>query len=239
MAANISYGRSEEAWQGYEQFLMALIEEHGITRVCEVGGGANPLFGESYVEKHGISYSVLDISPIELAKTSMQCEKISADIAAPDFSLDGRFDLVFSKMLAEHIPDAEQFHRNVCKILAPRGLAVHFFPTLYTLPFLANYLLPERLGDFLLTVFAPPRDRDRHAKFPAYYRWCRGPTRSQILALEGLGYEVVDYRGYFGHSGYYDAFGIIRKLHESKTRCLLRHPNPLFTSFARVVLRKP
>jgi 2-polyprenyl-3-methyl-5-hydroxy-6-metoxy-1,4-benzoquinol methylase len=218
---------------------MTLIDEHGIKRVCDVGGGANPLFGETYVGKQGISYSVLDISSVELAKASVHCEKITADIAAPDFSLDRQFELVFSKMLAEHIPDAGQFHRNVFKILAPKGIAIHFFPTLYTLPFLANYLLPERLGDFLLTVFAPARDRYRYAKFPAYYRWCRGPTRSQILALEGLGYEVVEYRGYFGHSGYYNSFGALRKLHEFKTRYLLRHPFPLLTSFACIVLRKP
>ena len=88
-------------------------------------------------------------------------------------------------MLAEHVSDAEQFHRNVFKILADNWQAVHFFPTLYTLPFLVNYLAPEYLAEKLLNVFAP-RDKYQNAKFPAYYRWCRGPIRGQIQKISDL-----------------------------------------------------
>lgn len=233
----ISYDRSEEAWRGYEQLLMTIIREHNIKRVCDVGGGANPLLKEDYVRERGIDYSILDISKAELDKAPVKYDRILADISSPDFSTGKRFGLVFSKMLAEHISNAEQFHRNVLGMLADNGLAVHFFPTLYTLPFLVNRLVPEFLTDILLRLFAP-RDRCQHAKFPAYYRWCRGPISSQIQKFGCLGYDVIEYRGFFGHGDYYRNTKMLRKLHELKTDYLLRNPNPLLTSYAFVVLKK-
>lgn len=237
MATNISYGRSEDAWRGYEQFIMALIDKHNIKRVCDIGAGANPLLNSCYIAEKNIDYSILDVSNTQLGKAPTYCKKILADIAAPDFSTCQKFDLVFSKMLAEHIADAEQFHRNVLKMLANDGLAVHFFPTLYALPFLVNSLVPEYLAAILLNLFAP-RDTHQYPKFQAYYRLCRGPIRSQIERLSRLGYDVVEYRGFFGHGGYYNKVKILKKLHEFKTNYLLKNPNPFFTSYAYVVLKK-
>ena len=174
---------------------------------------------------------------MELKKAPDTYNKISADIASQEFAIDHRFDLVFTKMLAEHIKDAKQFHINVRNLLNAGGLAVHFFPTLYTLPFLVNYLVPEKLSAKLLDIFTP-RDNYQWRKFPAYYNWCKGPTRPQIQKFIDLGYEVVEYRGFFGHSKYYDRIRILKKLHQLKTYYLLRRPQPLLTSFAYLVLRK-
>ena len=139
-------------------------------------------------------------------------------------------------MLAEHITDAEQFHKNVVSCLTHNGLAVHYFPTLFTLPFFINYIIPNSLADNLLHIF-DPRDRHQHAKFRAYYRWCRGPTNKQIQRFICLGYDVIEYRGFFGH-GYYNKFKILRKIHNIKTNYLLQHPYPMLTSYAYVVLKK-
>lgn len=234
----IKFGLSEDAWEGYEEFLKALIDKHFIKNICEVGGGANPLFPAVDIEEKGIGYSILDISESELDKAPNNYNKIVADITLPDFDIDKRFGLVFSRMLAEHISDPAQFHKNIFEMLSVDGLAVHFFPTLYTLPFLVNCLLPDRLTEILLNVFAP-RDKYQHAKFPPYYRWCRGPLRNQMRRFVNLGYEVVEYRGFFGHSGYYKKLKILNIIHDMKTRYLLSNPNPLFTSYAYVVLRKP
>lgn len=178
----------------------------------------------------------MDISPKELAKAPADYKKRLADIASPDFKIEDKFDLVFSKMLAEHITDAKQFHMNVLSCLNKNGLAVHFFPTLFTFPFFINYLVPEKLARALLNIFAP-RDLHRQNKFPAYYRWCWGPTRKQIQKFTEIGYEINQYWGLFGH-GYYSKIKIIQKLHDFKTSFLLRHPIPVFTNFAFIILRK-
>lgn len=181
-------------------------------------------------------YTVLDVSAVELAKAPEGYRKLQADICGELSGAPENFDLVFSKMLAEHIPDAAAFHRNVLRLLRPGGLAFHFFPTLYALPFVVNRWLPERLAAHLLNILSP-RDGYRHAKFPAYYRWCRGPTPSQLSALSGLGYEVVSYVGFFGHESYWKRVPPIARLSAWLSKWLLRHPNPWLTSFAWVTLR--
>jgi len=237
IAKNISYGHSDDIWQGlFETLLTDLIEQYKIKRVCDIGGGANPVINIKFIESNGLDYSILDISESELLKAPVKYNKILADIATPTFSINKKFDLVFSKFLAEHITDAKQFHKNVLSCLDESGLAVHFFPTLYTIPFLVNYLVPDKLAKALLNIFHP-RDMYQRNKFPAYYRWCRGPTRRQIQKFTELGYEVIEYRGFFGH-GYYNKIKPLQRLHEFKTSYFLKHPNPFFTNFAYVILKK-
>ena len=232
----ISYGTYEEAWDGFASFLTNLISENRIKKICDIGGGANPVLSTDYIKDKNIDYYLLDISEYELSKAPENYKKIQADIASPHFKLDDEFDFVFTKMLAEHITNPEQFHKNIRSCLTKNGLAVHYFPTLYTLPFFVNYVMPERLADFILHMFQT-RDRYQHAKFPAYYRWCRGPIPKQIQRFISLEYDVIEYRGFFGH-GYYYKIKVLDKLNWIKTNFHLKHPNPIFTSYAYVVLRK-
>ncbi len=142
-------------------------------------------------------------------------------------------------MVNEHVADGERYYRNIFTVLRPGGVTAHCFSTLYALPFVANRVLPERFASRVLDT-VNPRDRYQHDKFRAYYSWSRGPSRLMIERLSRLGYEVLEYRGYFGH-GYYDhpAQRPVRALEEAKTRWLCRHPIPILTSYAVVVLRKP
>lgn len=235
---SIRYLPSETAWDGWSDFLQKTIVDNGSKVICDVGGGANPQLPLEFVEANGIDYTVLDISQSELDKAPAQYHKICADVAAKDFAFgEAKFDLIFSKMVAEHVKSARNFHTNIRNMLKPGGLSVHFFPTLYTLPFTVNRLIPESLSSAILNVVAP-RNRYQFDKFPAYYDWCRGPTKRQINRLEGLGYEVVDYVGFYGHAAYYRRIPPLRVLHNMKSAFLLRNPMPTFTSFAYLILRK-
>lgn len=234
----ISYRPSEEARTGYEKFLQRIIETRGIRTVCDIGGGANPALPIEYIRQHNLEYTVLDISESELEKAPSEYRKITADIASPLFSSGGqKFDLVFSKMLAEHINGAAQFHANIAGMLEPAGVAVHFFPTLFAPPFVINWLIPEWLSDRLLGIFAP-RNRYQHAKFPAYYQWCRGPTRGQFQRFKSVGLDVLEYIGFFGHAGYYRRIPGVLQVHRLITRFLLVNPNPYLTSFAYLVVTR-
>jgi SAM-dependent methyltransferase len=232
----VSYGRADNAWAEYGPLIRALIQENSVVSICDIGGGAHPSLPADYVSRNRLEYSVLDSSPEELEKAGPHYRKIVADICAPDLALSGSFDLVCSKMLAEHVKDSRTFHRNVHHMLRPGGIALHFFPTLYAAPFIANRLLPERLTQALQQRFAP-RDAVLGKKFPAYYAWCRGPTLRQIRRFEKLGYSVLSYRGFFGHD-YYAKLPPIHEVHDRLTRFLLRHPVPSMTSYAFLVLRK-
>ncbi len=234
----ISYARSEIAWEEFDRTVHDLILSNKLRRICEVGGGANPTLPIEFVKEHKLHYTIIDVSAEELAKAPPGYVTIVADLCeSAAIRNDGEFELVFSKMLAEHLTRPRTFHRNILRILAAGGIALHFFPTLYALPFVVNRLMPDTISTVILHYVAP-RDQRQHRKFPAFYRWCRGPTRLQISRFKRQGFHVLSYRGFFGH-GYYKRFPILPKLVGRLTTLLLDHPVPALTAYARVLLQKP
>lgn len=239
MAMKIRYADSKEGWSNSFAYVEQLILSNGLRRILEIGGGANPTVSLEFVERHGLEYTVLDISQDELDKAPPGYLTVCADISSNDLALRGGYDLVFSKMLAEHVKSGEVFHRNVYGLLAPKGWAFHFFPTLYAPPFIVNRWLPERLAEKVLGLMQSGREKEgRHAKFPAYYSWCRGPISAQVDQFRSLGYRVSEYIGFFGHDGYYSKFPLILKMHRFLSGWLVRHPMPVLCSFAYVLLQK-
>ena len=119
-------------------------------------------------------------------------------------------------------------------MLAPGGIAFHFFPTLYVPAFVVNRVLPNNASSWLLRRIAPRVT----PKFPARYSWCRGPTRAAVQRLERLGYEVVEYRGFYGEP-YSSRLPVFGRALGSLNDWAARHSNPHLTSFAFLTLRKP
>lgn len=234
---NITYLYSDNEWKEYPAFVQRLILEFGARKLCDVGGGANPVLSLQFINDNQLDCTVLDISSTELEKAPKGYKKLVQDIEAESFVPTDQFDLVVTKMMAEHLRNGRLFHKNIFSMLKPGGVAIHYFPTLYALPFLVNKLIPERLSSFLLDIFLP-RDRHQLGKFPAYYSWCYGPTSSMLGMFTETGYEIMQYRGFFGNS-YYSRIPIIPNLHTFYTQFLAKHPTPYLTSFAQVVLRKP
>lgn len=235
----VSFDFAEGGWRGYDSFLKGLASRPGVKRVLDIGGGANPALSLDFVERNGLEYAVLDISSEELAKAPEGYSKIRADITFPDLDIAGNYDLVFSKMVAEHVRSGRDFHGKVLDLLSEGGIAFHFFPTLYAPPFVVNHLLPERLSEFVVSLLQSNRGREgKTAKFPPYYSWCRGPSSSQIEKFESLGYEVEEYIGFFGHGNYYVKIKPLKEVHDRISSTLVKYPLPWLTSFAYVVLSK-
>jgi SAM-dependent methyltransferase len=229
-------------WGGAPGFLSELVACESSGSVLEIGSGANPTLSPAQVRELGVRYTTNDVSAGELAKADPVYETLLLDLAAPSSgSLPHEaFDLVFSRMVNEHVADGERYYRNILTTLRPGGVTAHCFSTLYALPFVVNRVVPETAARRLLDIFNPREDPYMQDKFPARYSWSRGPTRRAIGRLTRLGYEVVEYRGYFGHP-YYDrpALRPVRALEQAKAEWLCRHPLPLLTSYAVVVLRRP
>lgn len=228
------YEYAKSAWGEEEAILRDLVAGGGVRRVCDVGGGANPLLPIDFVKANGLDYVVLDISREELDKAPDGYGKFEADACSPEFSAGEPFDLVVSRFVAEHVHRPDLFHRNVHRALVDGGYAVHFFPTLWALPFILNRALPDWFARRLLLRNHPGR---AHNKFRAYYRWCRGPTRRQCGRFERAGFVIEQYVGYFGHS-YYDFVGPLQAAEDIFARALTQHPAPALTSYALVVLRR-
>ena len=231
------YLPTEGAWSEFPRLVERLIKENKTRQVCDVGGGANPVLTIDQLQNNQVECTILDISNEELEKAPAGYRRLQQDIEARDFPLHECFDLVVTQMLAEHIHDGKVFHKNVYYLLKPGGIAVHFLPTLYSLPFVANKLIPERISSTLIDLFAP-RERYQQGKFPAYYSWCYGPTWPMLRMLRTIGFEIVEFRGLMGHS-YFDRVPVIREFHRSLSRFMVMHPSPYLTSFAQVILRRP
>ena len=225
-------------WEKAPDWILDLIERFGSKNILEIGAGANPTLSASIVSSRNLQYCLNDVDTEELDKADTTFSRWVGDLTRDDIPahMEGKFDLVFSRMVTEHVPDGHAYHSNIRRLLVPGGIAAHCFPTLYALPFLANRLLPERVSSLILDLFNP-RDRYKNGKFRAHYSWSRGPSRRTIARIESLGYEVVEYRGYFGH-GYYWRWPILHNLELRKAGVLQRNPIPALCSFAMLLARK-
>jgi SAM-dependent methyltransferase len=215
------------------------LEELGGGNICELGGGARPALEIDFLDQNGLDCLVVDLSETELRKTPPGYATLVGDVSSKDFTTgehDGKYDLVFSRVLAEHVRDARQFHRNVHRLLRPGGIAMHFFPTLWWPPFVANRILPEWVAERILLRLQPYRQRSgTSGKFPAYYHWCYGPTRRQVKRFASVGFVVEHCVAYFGEASY--GIGVLKQLNDTWTDVMLRRPNYHFTSLAAYTLR--
>ncbi len=228
-------------WNLAPQLIGAMVDKYGARRVLEIGAGANPTMSVNEVKDRRIQYMVSDTSEEELRKAPIGydvCQFDAGGKIVPPEMLES-CDLVFSRMVNEHIRDGRQYHSNIYRMLRPGGVAVHCCATLFTLPFLVNRLLPEPVSDKINRLVYPNRDYDgHHGKFRAYYSWCRGPIPRMIQKFKSIGFEIVAFHGYFGHGYYEPTLTPLDRIQEVFTRLLLRNPNPYFCSYVTVTLRK-
>jgi hypothetical protein len=224
-------------WSRAAEFVQELILKNNIQSILEIGAGANPTISPEFINKHNLNYTISDVDDDELKKALPVYNKMVVDLSLSLPHENIKFDLVFSRMVGEHISDAETFHQNAFNILNKGGISFHCFSTLYAIPFVANRFLPDSINNLLLHKIAP-RDKHQHGKFKAYYDWSRGPSNKMLLRFEKLGYEIIEYAGYFGHN-YYNKFSILNKIEELKSKMLLKFPISFLTSYAHFILKKP
>lgn len=238
----IRYGELSDfpGWTQAECFISDLISRYGSRHVLEIGSGANPTLSVKYISQNQIIYTTSDLSSSELDKAHPIYRRLVIDFCGSLCQdVIGKYDFIFSRMVNEHVADGRRYHENIFKTLTDGGIAVHCFSTLYALPFLVNRLLPEAVTSALLGFFLP-RDLDQRGKFPARYSWSRGPTTKIIRHLENIGFEVIEYVGFFGHPYYRRRLSALHRLEAVKSAFLARYfPLPHLTSYAYVILRKP
>lgn len=224
-------------WSKTEAYVQELILKYRIKSILEIGAGANPTINPDFIRKNSLDYTISDVDDLELSKADGIYAKLVIDLSKKNIICTKKFDLIFSRMVGEHISHAKTLHQNIYNHLTGGGISFHCFSTLYALPFLFNKLLPENLSEFILNIVAP-RDDHKHGKFKAYYDWSRGPSKKMIERFESIGYEIIEYIGYFGHN-YYNKFPLLNKIEELKSKVLLKFPFSYLTSYSYFILRKP
>jgi SAM-dependent methyltransferase len=190
---------SRLASQNFGRVVRGLCEAYDNPDLLEIGGGAKPLFRPGSWPDNVASYTINDISQEELDKAPAEYNKACFDICDPVEGLEGRFDVIFSKFVAEHVKDGRKMHSNVYRMLRPGGVAFHLFPTLYALPFFINWLIPEHVSRGVVFLLNPVR-RDNKRKFPAYYSWCAGSNEHIRIQILSVGYADVKIERFYGHT---------------------------------------
>lgn len=226
----------KKSWNDFERIIPELITKYNLKEVCEIGAGANPFLSNDFILREGVNYTLVDVDEGELLKGKNEFKKLIIDFSSKDFVPKEQFDLIFSQMTLEHIQYPERLHQNIFSSLKKGGLAIHFFATLYSIPSMVNLILPEFLSHKIL-FYIQKRDQIQHGKFPAYYRWTLGPVKKNIKRLESIGFQMISYDGYVGHT-YFPKHSFFGKIEAVYTNFLHKLNNPYFSSNAIVVLRK-
>ena len=230
---------SEKCWEtgmvGYGEQLKALVARYPAARILELGAGRWPSFRLDEMPATIDSYTVNDISADELALLPDGYEKACFDVSGDAEAFRDSYDVVFSRFLAEHVPDGVSMHRNVFRVLRPGGVAFHLIPTLYSLPFVLNKLAPERLTTPLLKLLSPRRAIS--PKFPAHYSACYGSPARMTAILEEIGYRQIEVRNFYGHF-YYEKIPLLRSLHRRFSSLAARRNWHLLGSYAYVTAYK-
>lgn len=222
---------SKSAFALYKPLLLGLSEGKS---VLEIGAGRAPLFSKAEISEHNIDYNANDISETELLAMLEPLPYFAFDASKsiPE-SLEGKFDLIFSKMVQEHVSGTVEFYKNIARMLKPGGIVLNFHPVLYAFPFIVNRLLPEGLSDPLLYAIRKDRTRDRSPKFPALYDQCV-ISRAVRERLSSQGFSEIHQLPFYGH-GYYRAFPIVRDVHDKFTRYAQKNDLTALATFSYTV----
>jgi SAM-dependent methyltransferase len=162
-------------------------------RVLDVGGGKYPAISLQTKQEFGLHVVGLDISGTELeqAPAGAYDAIVVGDVAT--VSIPGKYDLVFSRTLMEHVANPRGALANLAGVLAPGGIMAHVIPC-RNAPFaILNRSLGNRLARRLLFAIFP--EKEKNSGFPAYYRDCTPGRLSRFCRDEGL--EVVQVIPYY------------------------------------------
>ena len=239
--------REAWAWNNYKPTVLAFVEslrqagrcgEDGKVRLLEVGGGRGPQLTPAEAEKFGVALTVNDIDARELSLApkgfATACFNIAADV---DPALAGKFDLVFSRMVFEHVRDAPRAWANVSALLAPGGVALAYHPTLYSPPFIVNWLTPEAFSARLLKLFFPWRHDGDYPKFPARYEMCVAEPGAVAPRLRAAGFSETLIAPFFGH-GYLRSVPLVRDVEGALHIWAERRDVRWLSSYAFTLVRK-
>jgi SAM-dependent methyltransferase len=229
------------SWENYKRTVTEISRAKGLTRHLEVGGGRDPLFLPPEVAALGFDVTLNDISADELARAPAGYSTVQCDIAGDDAKAilgAERYDIAYSRMVMEHVPDVPKMWENIAYTLAPGGVAFAFFPTLHAPPYVLNRMIPEKISRWILeTVLPDRREEGDNPKFPAFYRYCFSEENKIVPMLKRAGFREVVVLPFWGYS-YFWKFPGIKQIDAAFTKFATEREWRLVSSFAYVIAKK-
>ena len=232
--------RTEHAWQALKPTLEHVIRGIPARNVLEIGSGRHPHFSVAEAQALGFELTVNDLDARELDHAPREHRRLvldfAADIGGTPVAL-GTYDLIFSRMVFEHVRDPRMAWSNVHKMLAPGGVGFAFVPTLFSPPFVINRIMPEALSSLLLRAFDRTRTPDGIPKFPAYYRNCRASETALSPMFKQIGFSEVCVVPFFG-TPYFPSIPVLKHVARAFDRIIEARDLRTFASYAYIAVRK-
>jgi SAM-dependent methyltransferase len=225
------------AMDNYKSTLLAISSAYSCSSWLEIGGGRWPLFTEAEVRDLGITYTVNDISEAELQLCPKWADRVCFDIGGTEVPCR-KYDLVFSRMVMEHVRHADAAYRNVFALLRRGGITLNFHPTLYAPPFVLNYLLPTQWSQEILSALGRhvTDAQEQYPKFPARYQWCRS-TRRIVERIRAVGFDEVVIVPFYGH-GYFQRIPVVGPIDRRFSLWAQKRDYRIFASYAYTIARR-
>ena len=159
-------------------------------RVLDVGSGARPTIPRDLRPERCV-YVGLDISPDELRRAEVgdYDEILVGDICTRLHATEGRFDLVLSWQVLEHVPSMRDALATQHAALVPGGRMIAMLSGGWSMHALGARIVPYRMSTWLQQhlLGTPPED-----KFPTRYDACTSRALRRLLADGGwASWEIV------------------------------------------------
>jgi 2-polyprenyl-6-hydroxyphenyl methylase/3-demethylubiquinone-9 3-methyltransferase len=204
------------------------------SRILDVGGGKIPGISLQTKKELGLYIVGLDISEAELAQAPVGAYDavVVGDVAT--VSIPGKYDLIFSRAVLEHVADPPAAIANLAGALVPGGIMAHVLPC-RNAPFaILNRWLGNRAARRLLFAIFPEKQTD--SGFLAYYRDCTPAGLSR--ACRECGLEVVEVNPYYNsdYTSFFAPLFTVELLRQA-LMCSLRLEN--FSESFSLVARTP
>jgi SAM-dependent methyltransferase len=170
--------RYSERWEGRFERRVEAVLRPGMA-ILDVGSGRRPAIKPAD-RPAGCRYVGLDLSAAELAAAPAgsydETQTTDATILVPAF--EGRFDLVVSFQVLEHVRSLDAALMNFYSYLVPGGHFIGQFSGTFSLFGLANQAVPDRLAVWLVERLT---GRSPDGVFPAHYNHCWDRQIRRIL----------------------------------------------------------
>ena len=171
----------DQHWQCDEHSLRPLEGKTALDVGCGAGLLAEPL------TRLGAAVTALDAAPelIAVAREHAAAQGLAIDYRhAAVEELDGRFDLVTSMEVIEHVADPQSFLKSLTRRLAPGGLLILSTPNRTALSKLLMITIAEGIGQI-------PRGTHDHDKFitPDEMKAMMATAGLAVIDCEGIGFS--------------------------------------------------
>jgi 2-polyprenyl-6-hydroxyphenyl methylase/3-demethylubiquinone-9 3-methyltransferase len=233
LMARVVPGCAQDGQLAFRDHVLPGLLQPGL-RVLDVGGGKHPAISLQTKKELGLYIVGLDIAEDELAQAPAGAYDavVVGDVATA--RIPGKYDLVFSRAVLEHVADPRAAVANLAGALVPGGVMAHVMPC-RNAPFaILNRWLGNRAARRLLFAIFPEKRQD--SGFLAYYRDCTPAGLSRACTECGL--EIVEVNPYYNsdYTSFFAPLFTVELLRQA-LMCSLRLEN--FSESFSLVARTP